>query len=82
MVLCTLSTYANRDGFCNVRKSTLAKRSGCSTRSIGTHTAKLQKLGYIEIIPRYRDNHQIENGYRIDHNGILPIDRDYRGVEG
>lgn len=81
IVLCGLSTYADRDRVCWPRVATLAQRLGVEVRSVQRQLAALERFGYIEKQCRYRtDGGQAANRYRVkfdadlapEHNRLQP----------
>jgi DNA-binding transcriptional ArsR family regulator len=66
-VLTELSTYADSDGWCYPKQSTIgANLGGISRSAVAQHLAKLVKLGYIEVQAQHgADGSQVANLYRV-----------------
>ncbi len=75
LVLCTLGTYSDRDGWSWPSISTLANRVRVSRRHISNGLRQLEQLGYVETKPQY-DNagKQQTSRYRVLHDADLPAD--------
>ncbi len=66
MVLLTLSTYADDNGWCFPKVKTLAGRMECSDRTIQRSLTDLEKRGYLERHEQeLEDGRQTSNLYRI-----------------
>jgi len=65
LVLIMISNYANERNECYPSQIHLAKRCGCSVRSIITHTKKLQKVGMIKIT-KIRKGIKLHNTYWVN----------------
>lgn len=79
-LLCVLSTYANREGWCYPKQNTLAKDCQCSDRQIRRDIQRLIDLGYVTVHPQYNSTHlRVRNLYRIRYDmpigHVRPIDR-------
>jgi Helix-turn-helix domain len=95
LVLCTLATYSDRDGWSWPSLTTLANRLSVSRRHVTACIRELEELGYVETRPRFdKAGKQQTSVYRILHDVDLPADlfevgvkseftpRDERGVQG
>src|SRR5262249_41807982 len=73
-VLCALSTYGDRDGRCWPSLRSVGKRLGIRRRAVQRQIRELGELGYLEIVPRSRENGSTtSNGYRLLFDGELAI---------
>ena len=76
-VLAALGNYANRDGWCWPSCGTLAQRFGVTDQAIAKQLKELHRLGYIEIVPRYRANGSLSsNAYRLIHDADVAVVHD------
>jgi biotin operon repressor len=64
LLLIMLSNYANERNECYPSQVHLAKKCGCSERSIITHSKKLEKLGMIKI-SKVRKGIKLHNIYKL-----------------
>lgn len=58
LVLLTLATFMNERGSCFPSHSTIAARSGLSTRAVGKHMAIAEKCGWLRVCRRSRGSKQ------------------------
>ena len=79
-LLCVLSTYSNKEGWCFPRQNILAKDCKCSDRQIRRDLKGLIDLGYVKVYPQYNSTHlRLRNLYRIRYDTpighMCPYDR-------
>lgn len=55
-VLAALGVYADRDGLCFPSTTTLARRLGLSRQGVQYHIKKLERLGYVMVSRRRRED--------------------------
>lgn len=55
-ILAALGVYANQDGLCFPSTTTLARRLGLSRQGVQYHIKKLDRLGYIIVSRRRRED--------------------------
>lgn len=65
-VLSVLSGHVDDDGFCYLKRATIATRCNISRRSVTRHIDALIELGYVQKASRfYKHGGQKENGYTL-----------------
>ena len=65
LVLVLLANYANECNECYPSQIHIAKRAGCSSRSVMTHIKKLEKSKYLMVI-KTRKGIKLHNRYRLN----------------
>ncbi len=75
LVLCTLGTYSDRDGWSWPSISTMAHRLRVTRRHISNGLRQLEQLGYVKTKPQYNTaGKQQTSRYRVLHDADLPAD--------
>lgn len=65
-VLAVIGAHTNNNGWCVIRRETLAKRLGAAPRSIARSLRQLEAEGYVSVQPRYSEKGgQLANLYRV-----------------
>lgn len=66
LLYCVLARHAaTGDGTLWSGRKRLGKLCGCSADTVDRRTKELQRAGWIELVPRYRDKLRITNGYHL-----------------
>lgn len=66
VILLMLANHTNNStGQCNPSHKTLAKECSMSIAAVKVHLKKLEELGYIKVIHRYKENKNLSNQYEL-----------------
>jgi len=77
LVLCTLGTYGDKNGWCWPSQGAIAKRIRLSRQGVSQYIAELVKLGYIEQRRQTREGKgEVASLYRVIMDGELPAEFD------
>lgn len=74
-VLCVIGSHTNNNGWCIIRRDTLAKRLSAAPRSIARSLRQLEAEGYVSVQPRFSERGtQLANRYRVHIPDRAPQD--------
>lgn len=81
-VLAVIGAHTNNNGWCVIRRETLAKRLGAAPRSIARSLRQLEAEGYVSVRPRFSERGtQMANHYRVHIPDRSPQDDNANAID-